>query len=40
MLVDIAPWFELRDDGWVAVGDLEGRATFGRGWVDLRTLEM
>jgi hypothetical protein len=39
LFVDVAPWFVLRDDGWIEAGLLEGRATFGRGWVEIHTLE-
>jgi len=37
--LDIAPWFKRGQQGWVRVGNLQGEATFGRGWVDLAYLE-
>ncbi|MCB9697098.1 MAG: hypothetical protein H6738_09995 [Alphaproteobacteria bacterium] len=39
VLLDIAPWFEREDGGWLSVGNLRGEATFGRGWVELERLE-
>lgn len=38
-LVSLAPWIARNGDGWLGIGDLVGRATFGRGWVRVQTLE-
>lgn len=39
VLLDIAPWFQRGEEGWVSIGNLRGDATFGRGWVELERLE-
>lgn len=39
VLLDIAPWFQREDGGWVHIGDLRGEGRFGRGWVELQRLE-
>ncbi|TNE85590.1 MAG: hypothetical protein EP330_25040 [Deltaproteobacteria bacterium] len=39
VLLDVAPWFQREDGGWLHVGDLWGEARFGRGWVEIERLE-
>ncbi len=39
VLLDVAPWFQREDGGWLAVGNLRGEAIFGRGWVELERME-
>lgn len=39
LTVSLAPWFRRMDDGWISLGDLQGRAVFGRGWVTLMQAE-
>lgn len=39
LLLDVAPWFQRENGGWLSVGDLLGEARFGRGWVELDRLE-
>ncbi|MCO4748390.1 MAG: hypothetical protein KC912_26590 [Proteobacteria bacterium] len=39
LLLDVAPWFQRDNGGWISVGDLRGEARFGRGWVELDRLE-
>lgn len=38
-LISLAPWVKRGAPGWIAVGDLIGWATFGRGWVQVHSLE-
>jgi len=39
VLLDVAPWFQREDGGWLSVGNLRGEAVFGRGWVELERME-